>query len=336
MVGRHHGHVVHQGEIVAEALASAGYDVMAVSSHKNRYGRLADIVATLLRNRHRIDVLIIQVYGGPSFVVEDIASRIGRRAGHRIVMALHGGAMPTFMRRFPRWSTRVLNRAHVLVAPSEFLARALRPYGLTGRVIPNAIHLDGYEYRHRPRVTPRLFWMRSFHDTYNPMMAVRALALLKQSFPDASLVMAGQDSGLEAHVRASARELGLADAIHFPGFLDHAGKQRHGGSADVFLNTNRVDNMPVAVVEAAAMGLPVVATNVGGIPDLLTDGETGLIVPEDDHHAMAGAVKRLLDEPSLAGRLSRAGRRLAERSSWENVRPQWEQTFGHAPAPAIV
>jgi asparagine synthetase B (glutamine-hydrolysing) len=66
---------------------------------------------------------------------------------------------------------------------------------------------------------------------------------------------------------------------------------------------------------------------VGGIPDLLTDGETGLLVPDDDDEAMAKAILRLLNDPALAGRLSANGRQLAERSSWENVRLQWEELF---------
>jgi glycosyltransferase involved in cell wall biosynthesis len=85
--------------------------------------------------------------------------------------------------------------------------------------------------------------------------------------------------------------------------------------------------MPVAVVEACAMGLPVVATSVGGIPDLLVDGETGLLVPDDDHEAMTDAIIRVLMEPGLAGRLSANGLKLAEQSSWQQVRPKWESLF---------
>jgi glycosyltransferase involved in cell wall biosynthesis len=121
--------------------------------------------------------------------------------------------------------------------------------------------------------------------------------------------------------------LGVFEAIRFVGFLDMAGKAREGSLAEVFLNTNRIDNMPVSVVEACAMGIPVVSTAVGGVPDLLQDGETGLLVPDDDDGAMAAAVKRLLRDPVLAGRLSLNGRQLAESCSWEAVRPQWEEVI---------
>jgi glycosyltransferase involved in cell wall biosynthesis len=158
-------------------------------------------------------------------------------------------------------------------------------------------------------------------------MAIEVVAGLRDSGYDARLVMAGQDKGLQAEAARYAGSLGLGDAIRFPGFLDMAGKAREGSAADIFINTNRVDNMPVAVVEACAMGLPVVATDVGGLGHLLTEGQDGLLVPDGDVMAMVSAVRRLLEDPDLAERLSIHGRQLAERSSWAQVRAQWEALF---------
>jgi glycosyltransferase involved in cell wall biosynthesis len=327
MVGRNPGRVTTQGQILSDLFKEAGYGVISVSGLPNRYRRLADIVMTLIRRQSSYDVMVLDVFGGPSFVVEDIASRLGRRFGRRIIMYLRGGAMPEFMARYPQWTRRVLGRADALITPSEFLARAIIPYGYRARVIPNVINLSAYQYRHRQVVRPRMFWMRAFESIYNPLMAIRVLALLRSDMPDASLVMAGQNKGLEVETQRLAQGLGLNGAVRFSGFLDIQGKVREGNAADIFINTNRVDNMPVGVVEACAMGLPVVATAVGGVPDLLTDCETGLLVPDSDDAAMAGAIKRLLSESGLAGRLSANGRQLAERSAWGPVRAQWEQVF---------
>ena len=139
--------------------------------------------------------------------------------------------------------------------------------------------------------------------------------------------MAGRDMGIEGNVRKLVGELGLDDAVSFPGFLDMHNKIRIGNSVDIFLNTNNIDNMPVTVLEACAMGLPVVATKVGGIPDLLTDEETALLVPDNDVESMAAAIYRLLNEPGLPGRLSANGRQLAECTSWSNVYPKWKRVF---------
>ena len=132
---------------------------------------------------------------------------------------------------------------------------------------------------------------------------------------------------MQRAVQDMASRLGLGDAVSFPGFLDIDGKVREGDRADIFISTSHVDNMPVAVVEACAMGLPVVSTAVGGVPDLITDGHTGLLVPDGDVESMVAAIRRLLQEPALAETLSHGGRRLAEQSAWETVRGEWEGVF---------
>jgi glycosyltransferase involved in cell wall biosynthesis len=327
MVGRHSGRTTMQGQILSDLLTQANYRVVSASAKLNRYARLADVIRTLIRERNNIDILIIEVYGGPSFVIEDIASGLGRLFGHRIVMWLHGGAMPQFMSRFPRWTTRVLGRADVLVAPSEYLARALKGRGFSARVIPNVIDLSQYQFRPRRDLQPQLFWMRSFHPIYNPELALHVLARLRNTIPNALLVMAGSDGGQEHKVRQLANQLGLKGAVSFTGFLDMQGKLRVGQNSDIFLNTSRVDNMPVALVEAGAMGLPIISTAVGGVPDLLTHRQNGLLVPDGDVESAVQAVELLLNDRVLAEKLSSNGRLLAERSSWQQVRPRWEQVF---------
>jgi glycosyltransferase involved in cell wall biosynthesis len=189
------------------------------------------------------------------------------------------------------------------------------------------IDLQLYPYRHRRALKPRLLWMRSFHPVYNPLMAIAVLKRLQAAHPGATLVMGGQDKGMEIETRRLAGQMGVQDSVRFPGFLDMAGKLREGATADIFVNTSHVDNMPVAVLEAGALGIPVVSTSVGGVTDLLEDGETALLTPDGDVEAMTLAIRRLIEDEGLAGRLSSAGRTLAERSAWERVRPLWEGLF---------
>jgi len=327
MVARHPGWVTTAGEVLATLFRQSGYPVIITSSVLNRYWRLLDIVQTIIRRRRDMDIMCLQVYGGPSFVVEDIASWLGKRCGHKVVMVIHGGAFPDFTARYPDWVRRVLGRADAICTPSAFLQQAIGQYGFRADVIPNVIELQRYPYRQRSSLRPHLLWMRTFHPIYNPALAARAFARLYAVNPAARLVMAGQPKGEEQAIEQLVHDLGLAQAVRFAGFLDMAGKAREGMTADIFLNTNRIDNMPVSVVEACAMGLPVVSTNVGGIPCLLTEGETGLLVPDDDDEAMFNAICRLLNTPELAAKLSAQGRALAERSSWESVRRQWDDLF---------
>jgi glycosyltransferase involved in cell wall biosynthesis len=137
------------------------------------------------------------------------------------------------------------------------------------------------------------------------------------------MTMAGADHGELGAMRAEADRLGVADRIAFPGYLDLEGKRAAFGHHDVYLNTNIVDNMPVSLLEAAASGLVPVATAVGGIPVLLTDGESGILVASDDDVAMADSVVRLLADAARFADLSAGARRLAESSAWSQVQRLW-------------
>lgn len=327
LVGRHPGYVTTQGLILADHFSEASYPVISASDKRNRYARLVDVVGTHLVRGHAVDIQSLEVYGGSSFVVEDVSSLLGKLCGQKIVMVLHGGALPQFIAKFPRWARRVFRRADAIVTPSPYLARTMKEYGFRAMVIPNVVDLSEYRFRHRTSVRPRLFWMRTFHDVWNPAMAVRVLARLQQDYPDATLVMAGQDKGQQVEMQKLASQLGISEAVRFPGFLDREAKAREGEAADIFISTSHIDNMPVAILEAGAMGLPVVSTDVGGVPDLITDGVNGVLVPDDDDAAMAHAIRRLIEEPEFAARLSENGRQLAERSSWDRVRAEWERVF---------
>ena len=327
LLGKNRGHVTTQGQIIAERFTADGFDVITVSSRVNSVLRLLDVVWTILRNHKNIEICIVEIYSGRAFILADAATSLAKLLGIPAILVLHGGSLPDFTRQNLRWVKRVLGRASALVAPSTFLVNKLSIFGIELKVIPNVIELDSYGHRLRSKISPNLLWMRSFHPIYNPQMALEAFAAIKLSFPNAGLVMAGVDKGLEPEIKEMAKEMGLEDAVRFPGFLGKREKIKEFSSADIFINTNHVDNMPVAVIEACAMGVPVVATSVGGIPDLITNKHTGLLVPDGDARAMAEGVIELLESVELAERISKNGRLLAERSSWEVVRGDWEELF---------
>jgi glycosyltransferase involved in cell wall biosynthesis len=324
LIGRNPGSVTTQGERLIDLFQQAGYPVIGVSDFANKYMRLADILGTLMKRRNDYDIAVLQVFSGQSFVVEDLASAVVRQTGPGLIMVLRGGGMPVFMSDRPRWSRRVLSRADQLVSPSKFLARSVVPLGFNSTVIPNVIQLTAYRHRLRRQLAPRLLWMRSFHEIYNPLLAISVFGLIKQRFPNATLVMAGSDRGLETKCRQVVKKLGLDQSVRFAGFLNEAKKAQEFDAADVYLNTNRIDNTPVSVIEACASGVPVVATRVGGVSDLLTNDDNGLLVGSEDERGMADAVCSLLADPDRAARLSAGGRRLAESCSVEQVMPLWE------------
>lgn len=327
MLGRNEGWVTTQGEVLADLLRADGWDVRETSTQPSRVLRLVDTVVCLLRWRRSIDIVVLSVFSGPAFVMADVSSAVARFLRIPIVAVLHGGNLPVHVHRHPRWSRRVLSRARRIVAPSGYLATDDLLLGRSPVLIPNVVDLSGIEYRERSRVRGQILWMRTFHPIYNPSLAVRALCLLHDDHPDIRMTMAGQEKGLTDAVRDEVASSGLTDVVTFAGFLGRDEKRDEFNRHDVFLNTNRVDNTPVSVIEAAAAGLPIVATEVGGIPHLLTHEHDALLVPDDDEDAVTEAIGRLIDDADLAARLSRNGRRLAEQSSWPVVRERWTDLF---------
>lgn len=331
VIGPLAGNKIHaiptQGDFLIKNLREIGYQIVASSDHPNRFIRALDILKTLLLKRNSYDICLIQVFGFRSFYIEDVTSLFARFLGKKIIMVLHGGAIPKFAQDHPDWFARVLGRAHKIVTPSKYLANDLASTKFKFSIIPNAIDLNQYTFCQRVSVEPKIFWMRTFFRTYNPEMAVRVLARVKKKYPQAYMTMAGEDQGLVAIIRQMISKEGLDDSIKVLGFLNDKEKMDQARAHDIYINTNRIDNLPISVLEMCAMGLPIVSTSVGGIPYLLTDKENSLLVPPDDDFAMAQAIEALIRDPKLASRLSAEGRNLAIQYSWDKVCNQWNQLF---------
>ena len=125
---------------------------------------------------------------------------------------------------------------------------------------------------------------------------------------------------LDGDVTLSANQQALATTGNFVGILLN--------DADILLNSPDIDNMPLSLIEAQAAGLPIVSTWTGGIPYIVKDGGTGLLVAPGDHEAMARASMRLLEEPGLALRLTSAARQSClEQFSWPAVEAAWVRTY---------
>jgi glycosyltransferase involved in cell wall biosynthesis len=326
------GQAVSQSEVLAGHFRADGVRVRSASSLRHPVLRTLHQAAAVVAWRG-VPVVVVDVFSGRSFRMAEIASWLARRRGRRVILFLHGGGLGRFAPAHRRRVARVLERADAVLAPSEFLARTFRPWGHEVRVIPNVVGVDPDRGPERDAPRPALLWMRTFQEDYDPLTAVRCLARVLEDLPEAHLTMAGPDHGLLEATRREAGRLGIGDRVTFPGYLDEAAKRREMAAHDVFLNTNLVDNSPVSVIEAAASGMVPVATAVGGIPDLLSDGADGVLVPAGDADAMAAAIVGLVGDPVRFRALSDGARALARRSTWREVRPRWSEELAFV-APA--
>jgi glycosyltransferase involved in cell wall biosynthesis len=135
---------------------------------------------------------------------------------------------------------------------------------------------------------------------------IRALPAIVRQHPGARLVILGRGP-LRDRLEAEARALGVGDRVHLLGYRDDVAKWL--GAMDVFASASLSEGLPLSVLEAMAAAKPVVVTDVGGMPEIVRDGETGFVVPAADPEALAEKISALLASPALAGELGAAGRR---------------------------
>lgn len=256
---------------------------------------------------------------------------LGRWRGSAVIINYRGGHADRFFSSAPRHVLRALAGVPLRVTPSDYLLRVFARHGLTAEVIPNIIDLS--RFRPAPRrdvgTAPHLIVTRNLESIYDIPTALRAFARVRQVLPDATLTVAGSGPEL-AMLQALSVSLGVAGAVRFCGRIDNADIPGLYASADCMLNPSTVDNMPISILEAFASGVPVVSTSAGGIPDLVSDGVDGLLVPIGDDQALAEAALRVLQSPALSLRLREAGLDAAGQYAWPQVRDLWLAAYRRA------
>ena len=316
-----------QGSVIAEGLRQNGVQVRVIGRAKSGWGRLIEIVSYSLLLIPRYDVVLIDVFGLRAFVYESVAILYARLWRKRIVLFLHNGSMGEFVGRWPRWTHFILSQPNFVLVPHHFLRDQLTPLGIrVDGIIPNFIKSEGYKFRQRAVLSPRFLYLRGTHPLYNAPMALQAFALVQRRYPDAQLTMAGKDDQDSAFCRSLVESLKLRN-VSFLGIVPKGEIPALADKHDIYLQTSRVDNMPVSILEMWACGLPVVGTNVGGMPYLVRNGVDGILIKSEDYHAMANACLLLLSNHELAKTLSLNGRARAMELSWEKVKPKWEQAL---------
>lgn len=205
---------------------------------------------------------------------------------------------------------------------STALKERAASFGRTDAVIiPNGAHLHDI-----PEKT-RIFGRVLFVGRLEPMKGIDTLLQAFAKLPEhASLHIVG-DGSLRATLHAQATELGIADRVNFVGYLKPPAVYDEFAVAQVFCGLSRSEAFGNVFVEAQAAGCAVVATNVDGIPDIVTGGKTGLLVPVDDADAAAEAMDILLRDDEYRSELAEAGRQSAQRFSWSKIAREYVQQY---------
>ena len=278
----------------------------------------------LARELRRADVVHVFSASYWSFLLAPLPAVVIARLTRRpILMNYRSGEAPDHLSRSA--ITRATLRTVRNVVPSRFLREVFSSHDIDAHVIPNIVDRDRFAFRLRDPVRPRLLSTRNFEPLYNVACTLRAFGRIQDRWPDATLTLVGTGSQ-ERALRRLAAELKLQN-VHFAGPIAPDAIWRCYADADIYIQSPDIDNMPSSVLEAYASGLPVVSTNAGGIPAILTHGVHGLVSAIDDHEGLAAHVLRVLDDPTFARRIALAAYDFTGELVWDRIRIQWLETY---------
>lgn len=243
---------------------------------------------------------------------------IARMRGIPVVVNYRGGEAKNFLSRSRFWVLPSLTRASALIVPSGFLKEVFAAFGVEAEIVPNVVDLS----RFHPAAgvpaggdVPHIVVTRNLEPIYDVGTAIQAFAAVRVVVPAAVLTIAG--SGPErTSLEELVRQLELGDAVKFTGRLDRNRMADLYRAASLMVNPSLVDNAPNSILEAMASGVPVVSTHVGGVPYLVTDGASAILVPPGNPSAMAAAILRILQERELAQALRDTGLEDVRQYTW--------------------
>jgi glycosyltransferase involved in cell wall biosynthesis len=279
----------------------------------------------LVREMARADVVHVFSASYFSFLLAPLpAILVARALGRPVVLNYRSGEAPDHLQR-SAIARAALARVDRNAVPSRFLAGVFGSFGIGATIIPNIVDLECFRFREREPLRPRLLSTRNFEPLYNVACTLRAFRVVQDRCPEATLTLVGGGSE-ETALRALASDLGLQH-VTFTGRVSPHAIAACYASHDIYIQSPNIDNMPTSVLEAYASGLPVVSTEAGGVPAILTNGEHGLLAPLNDHRTLAAHVLSLLDDPMVARRVARAGYTACHEYTWPRVRQQWLRLY---------
>ncbi|CAB3931086.1 glycosyltransferase family 4 protein [Achromobacter insolitus] len=304
----HHLEAVCQPDAeLGKRLREAGFTVHLVSMDGPlNFVRCVALLRRLLRSR-RFDV--VNTHSRRDTVLGAIAARL---AGTPLIVRTRHLAKPINSLYAYTWL------AHRVIAVSRYVR---------GQLLDGGARAEAIATIHSPVVLPQVssgVCVRRELGLPDDALVIGCVAVMRAdkghrdlidafhriaaTFPNAHLVLVGEGQPLAGQLQAQAQALGLAPRVHFTGRRDDIGNVLM--AFDVFALPTLREALGTVFIEAAAMGLPVVGTNVGGVPETMQAGVTGLLVPPADPEALAGALEGLLADPALRRRMGEAGREL--------------------------
>tara|TARA_B100000900_G_scaffold356896_1_gene326913 strand:- start:132 stop:1151 length:1020 start_codon:yes stop_codon:yes gene_type:complete len=309
-----------------EIYKSSKIKMIIASDKKNIILRFLHMNYIYWGNYKRVSLMFIDVFSTKAFYFTFYFALISKFLSLKYIPIVHGGNIELRIKK-SKWMTKfVFKNSDINISPSRYVSNILKKNNYAVKYIPNCINFSFYKFKKRQKIRPRIIWLRSFHEIYNPNMAINVFKIISKLYNKTKFTMIGPDKdGSLKHCQQLSKKYRIDEDIDFLGYLGKTEWIKIARDHDIFINTSKIDNMPVSVIEMMALGLPIVSTDVGGIPFFLEHGKNSLLVKNNDSKNMASQIKYLIEKPHFACKISMRAFEDSKNFSTDLVIPEWSR-----------
>ena len=222
--------------------------------------------------------------------------------------------------RMPKFLFKRIHQApDKIQAISKYLAQRAKNFGAKDiEVIPNGINLEQFNPALRDKQKHRIICVAHLRKKKGHKYLINSMPKILEKFPDAKLVLTGEGPERK-NLESEIKSLELKESIELKGKLNAEQVQRELSSAEAFVLPSIFEGQGIAILEAQASGVPVIASDTGGIPDIIEDGKTGILVEPKNSEQIANAVIKVFSDPNFTETLAYNALQEVKQYDWQNI-----------------
>jgi glycosyltransferase involved in cell wall biosynthesis len=259
---------------------------------------------------HQLLHAVLESYAGIALIIYKIFNK-----KTKTLLTLQSGkvSIPNFLFK------KIHQTPDKVQAISKALAKRAEKFGAKNvEVIPNGVDLKEFQKRNIPKEKYRIVCVSHLKKVKGIEYLIGAMPKVLEKFPEAKLVLIGEGPERE-NLKTQISNLKIENSVEFKGALPHEKIPEELAKSEVFVLPSISEGMGIVIVEAQAVGIPVIGTNVGGIPDIIKNGENGILVEPKNPKELADAIIKIFSEPEFAQKLVKNAKVNLEKYDWQNI-----------------
>lgn len=311
------GGISVQVELLYKNLLNDGYSTRVFSTKASAIKRLLMIFKLWFVGR-KYDVFHIHACSDRGFFPAVLGVIVGKLLKKRVVLTYHGGGCGAFFAKHPKFVRSFLCNTDANIVLSGYLASIFEEFNIPFHIIPNILEPNKNAYRERTEIRPKFISIRSLEEVYNIKCIIGAFQVVQRKFPSTTLCILG-DGSRRGELEHFVEEQQINNIV-FKGRVDNEQIYTFIDKADILLSSPLIDNQPVSLLEAFNAGLLVISSNVGGVPYMVQDGESGLLFESDNHLDLAEKMIFALEHQQQSLQMIHQAKMKLSYYSWDSIK----------------